>query len=275
MNSIRVSQPQTIAVSARNTSIQALCWSLALFLVWTAATYLFEGRVELLKQSPLGWGRWLYVVVANILVGTIAATGVLRSILTAQVATVEQMGFATLPRTLLAIALAVVAGSAFLRMQQEVIWTPMLLLNAFAMVLQTTIAEVLVCWVVIGVSVQALAQPRGRMMAVLLAVIATDLLFGIYHYAHSAPFNQTWMVALLLLPGLVTSLVYFLGRDIYAAMIIQNCLGMVGVTQSVNMEFFSQPLYSLYLLTALSVIALIGAHLILCQTAKQQTIITW
>ena len=69
----------------------------------------------------------------------------------------------------------------------------------------------MVCWAVIGVSVQALAQPRGRVVAVLLAVVVTDLLFGVYHYTHSAPFNQTWMVALLLLPGLVTSLVYFLG----------------------------------------------------------------
>jgi hypothetical protein len=51
----------------------------------------------------------------------------------------------------------------------------------------------------------------GRVVAVLLAVVVTDLLFGVYHYTHRASFNQTWMVALLLLPGLVTSLVYFLG----------------------------------------------------------------
>jgi hypothetical protein len=138
MNSIRISQPQTIAVTEHTASIQALWWSLALFLAWTAAMYFFEGRIELLKQSPLEWGRWFYVLVANVLVGTIAATWVLQSILKAQVATVEQMGF----RTLLAFTLAVATGGAFLLVQQDVSWTPMLLLNAFAMVLQTTIAEI-------------------------------------------------------------------------------------------------------------------------------------
>ena len=53
MNSIRISQPQTTGTPAHSTRIEALWRSLALFLARSAATYLFEGRVELLKQSPV------------------------------------------------------------------------------------------------------------------------------------------------------------------------------------------------------------------------------
>lgn len=257
MNTMRVAPPRPVRASART---WAVLNAVALFLVWMFATYLLEGRIELMRQSPIGTGRWLYVLVANVLIGTVAAAWLLRGMLAERVVTVEQLGFRGLRRSLIAIALAVVAGAAFLLLQRQVAWTPLLMLNAFALVLQTTIAEVMVCWVVLGTSVESLAQKWGRVVAVAVAIVVSNLFFAVYHYAHSAPFNQTSMVLLLLLPGLVAALVFFLGRDIFATMIVQNCLGMIGVTQAVDRAFFGRPLWVLYLLTTISVAVLLVAY---------------
>jgi hypothetical protein len=70
------------------------------------------------------------------------------------------------------------------------------------------------------------------------------------------------MVFFLMIPGLVTSLVYFLGRDIYATILFHNFLGMTGVMQNVDLERFGQPLYHLYILLIISVVVLIAADIL-------------
>ncbi|NTU85018.1 MAG: hypothetical protein HGA45_37585 [Chloroflexales bacterium] len=52
----------------------------------------------------------------------------------------------------------------------------------------------LVCWALLGGTVEGLLRPRGRALAVVSAIVVADLLFGLFHYAHSAPFNQLSMV---------------------------------------------------------------------------------
>lgn len=236
--------------------------SLLLFLVWTAATYLLEGRIGLLRQPTL-IGRWIYVVVANILIGTVAAAWVLRSLLISGLVTLEQLGFRPPGRTLFAVVIAAVVGVGIFLLQKPVSLEPVVLLNAFAQVLQTSIAEVLVCWVAVGTSVEALTRGKSRVISLLVAILATDLLFGIYHFAHSAPFNQPQVAFLLMIPGLATSLVYFLGRDVYATVLFHNYLGMTGVMRSVDLSFFQQPLYPIYILTFISIIGLVGMHIFL------------
>jgi hypothetical protein len=268
MSAVRIARPQSLKISTR---AQAVWGALALFVVWMAATYFLEGRIDLIRQSPVGAGRWTYVLVANVLIGTVGAGWALSRMLGNGLVSLQQMGFRSGRRTLVAVVLAAAAGAALLIVQKQVVWEPVLLINTFALVLQTTIAEVLVCWVVFGTGIEQFAKGWGRVAAIFVAILASNLVFGIYHYAHSAPFNQTAMVLFLMIPGLVTSLVYFLGRDIYATIIVQNCLGMIGVAQSVNREFFGQPLVVLYLLTVLSVAALLGVHWVLHRQAGTDT----
>jgi hypothetical protein len=171
-------------------------------------------------------------------------------------------------RSLLAVILAGALGFGLFMLQRPVSLDPIVLLNGFAQCLQTSIAEVLVCWLVVGGSVEALAQPKGKWVAMVLALVAANGLFGFYHFAHSAPFNQLSIVLLLMIPGLVTSLVYFLGRDIYAAILIQNYLGMIGVMRNMDLDFFRQPLYPLYALTLLSIVMLLVVHWLLVRPAS-------
>jgi membrane protease YdiL (CAAX protease family) len=61
---------------------------------------------------------------------------------------------------------------------------------------------------------EALMRRGGRAMSTVLAAVLASILFGVYHFAHSAPFNTVHMVLLLSAVGLVTSAFFFISRDI-------------------------------------------------------------
>lgn len=182
-----------------------------------------------------------------------------------------QVGFRSLRRTVVVAAIGAVLGFGLLLQSQPASLAPLVLWNGFAQVLPVSIAEVIVCWALAGAVFEALARPKGRFIAIPVGIIAADLLFAGYHFAHSAPFNQLSMVLFLLIPGLLTSLVYFLGCDIYATILFHNFLGMTGVMQNIDLTLFSQPLYPLYGLVLISVLGLIGADLLLIRRTDQES----
>jgi hypothetical protein len=232
-------------------------FSILVYLLWVAATYLLEGRVNLMvRPTPLG--RTLYVLIANVAIGIGLAGWILRLALVSGVATQEQLGFRSAWRTAAAVVIAALVGCGIFLVQRPASLNPIVVLNAFAQVLTVSIAEVLVCWAAIGITFQSLSRPYGRAISMFVGFVTADLFFGVYHFAHSAPFNQVHMVLFLMLIGLVTGLAYFLARDIYATILIQNVLGMIGVMQNIDVTFFSQPLYPLYVLMLISVLALVG-----------------
>ena len=58
-------------------AIRTLLLPLAVYLIWTATTYVFEGRIhQMLHFDPVE--RAAYVVIANVIVGTIIAAWALR-----------------------------------------------------------------------------------------------------------------------------------------------------------------------------------------------------
>jgi hypothetical protein len=245
-------------VRSRPHVLAPLGWAIGLYLLWCAATYWFEGRVDLLTH-PTVLGRVTYIGVANILIGTLGAAFLLRRYITVGATTPERLGFRSARRTALALVLAAAGGYAAFTLLAPGAQGTLIRVNLFLNVLPTSIAEMVVCWALLGGSVEALLRPRGRALAVVAAILVADLLFGVYHYAHSAPFNQIGMVLFLLVPGLVTSLVYFLGRDLYAAVVVQNFLGMIGVGQSADLSFLNRPLVPLYLIVLVAVATLLAA----------------
>jgi hypothetical protein len=70
--------------------------------------------------------------------------------------------------------------------------------------LPVSIAEVMVCWALVGSSFESLAKNnnKGRIVSsVIIGGVAASVLFEVYYYAHSPPFNQTSMVLFLMLPS--------------------------------------------------------------------------
>ena len=66
------------------------------------------------------------------------------------------------------------------------------------------------------------------------------------------------MVLFLMLPSIATAVTYFLGRNIYAAVIVQDFMGIVGMMAGLpNLEVYRQPMVPIYELSAVSITALV------------------
>jgi hypothetical protein len=239
-------------VSSRN-PLKLIAIALSIYIIWVAATYLLEGRIHLFqKVDPIG--RMTYVVIANIAIGTVLSAIAIRYLLKAQLVKPEQLGLnKSRIRTAAVIASAAAGG--------------------LALFLPVSIAEVMVCWALIGSSFESIAKNNNKrkIISVIVGAIAASVLFGVYHYAHSPPFNQTSIVLFLMLPSIATAFTYFLGRDIYAAVIVQNFMGIFGVIANLPaLEPFRQPMVLIYVLSAVSVAVLvISASVTLKRTQKE------
>src|SRR5687768_11921752 len=83
--------------------------ALGVYLAWVVATYLLEGRINLLHQpDSLSWV--VYVVVANILIGTVIALFAMQLALKSRLVTLPQLGLRSPDHTLKFGALAIVLG---------------------------------------------------------------------------------------------------------------------------------------------------------------------
>jgi hypothetical protein len=239
-----------------------LCAGLV-YLVWTVATYLLEGRIDLLQQPTVA-GRYAYIMIANVLIGTIGAVLIIRSMLISRGVTLVQIGFRSLGRTLLTLAMAVGVGNVYLFLLRPATTPLLVIVNGFAQVLTVSIAEVVVCWALVGVCFELLAKSKGKFCSMTVGVIAATVFFSVYHIGHSAPFNQIKMMLILLIPGIATSLFYVICREIYATIVFHNFQGTVGVISNLaNPETLNRPLYPLYFLMFLAIVTFIVADILL------------
>jgi hypothetical protein len=107
----------------------------------------------------------------------------------------------------------------------------MVVVNGFAQVLTVTVAEVAVCfWALRGVLDAAL--PLRPVFTATLTVLMGAPAFGLYHFAHSPPFDTWAMVGLLTAIGCVTGLLFVVSRDMYGAVVFHNFAGTYGVVRS-------------------------------------------
>jgi uncharacterized membrane protein (UPF0136 family) len=157
-------------------------------------------------------------------------------------------------------------GFAFYALQGAPSWNPMVIINAYAQVFVGSVAEILVCWAVVGSVSQALLQDRGRWISLILAAIISSILFGIYHFAHSPPFNTVPLVVFLSVIGLVTSAFFFVSRDVYGTIVFHNFLGIFGVIGALeasgNLSSFGHPIIPLLVMAVIAAALLIAAHVL-------------
>lgn len=143
----------------------------------------------------------------------------------------------------------------------------MVIANAYAQVLVTSIGEILVCWAVVGSVSEVLLQNRSKGMAPVLAGIVSSALFGVYHLAHSPPFNTVGLVVLLAVIGLGTSLFFFVPRDVYGTVAFHNFAAILGVTRALEssgtLGSFERPIVPILVMAVGAVVTLIAAHVLL------------
>jgi hypothetical protein len=243
---------------------RALTLALGLYLAWVLATYLLEGRIQTLLRPEAMGARLSYALVANVLVGIGGSALVIRFLSRAGTISTEQAGFRALAHAIIAVAIGVAIGFAFYALQGAPSWNPIVLLNAYAQVLVGSIAEILVCWAVVGSVSQALLRDRGRWVSLILAALIASVLFGVYHFAHSPPFNTVPVVVFLSVIGLVTSLFFFVSRDVYGTIAFHNFLGILGVMRALEasggLASFERPIVPLLVMGVVALALLVAAH---------------
>ena len=236
---------------------KVMTFSISVYLLWIIATYLLEGRILTLLRPEAVVDRIAYTVTANIVVGILVAAWVLRSSLISGFVSPEQIGFRSFCHTLTAAVIAGATGFSLFMVQNPPSLNTIVIMNVFAQVLTVSVAEVVICWAVIGAGFESLTRSKGKVISLLAGIFAASISFGIYHFAHSPPFNQINMVLLLTIISFATGIVYFIGRDIYAAIIFHNTLALFGVMQALeksgNLISYSQPVYPLIAMALVSV----------------------
>jgi len=244
----------------------ALTLALSLYLVWVLATYVLEGRIHTFLRPEAMGARLFYALVTNILIGIGASALVIRSLSRAGAISTEQAGFRGLGHAAIAVVVGAVLGFAFYALQGAPSWNPIVLMNAYAQVLVTTIAEILVCLAVIGGLSQARLQDRGRWVSLILAAVIASVFFGVYHFAHSPPFNTIPLVVILSAVGLVTSVFFFVSRDVYGTIAFHNFSGILGVIRALDtsgtLSVFERPIIPLLVMAVVAIALLIAAHVL-------------
>ncbi|WP_152042162.1 type II CAAX prenyl endopeptidase Rce1 family protein [Salinigranum salinum] len=234
--------------------------ALALVLTWTLATYVLEGaRLTLLRPEAIV-DRLLYAIVANVLLGTVLGLWIVRNRLRTDPA---RVGFRRPVRTVVGVVVALGLGAGAYLAQSPPTTDPLVVTNAFAQTLVVSIAEIVVCWVVLGVAVERAIQPRvGRVAAMACLVVTASVAFGLYHVAHSPPFDTPAMVVLLTGVGVVTSLVFVVSRDLYATVAFHNALALTGVTRALaasgRLSAFADPAPVLWATAIVALAALVA-----------------
>jgi hypothetical protein len=244
---------------------QAVAWAMGTFAVWMLATYLLEARVGTFLR-PDAMNRFVYTVVANMLIGTIGSALVIRAIVRrAGLPRVTTYGFARPFRILVLVPVAALVGGLFLVGQELPTSDPVILTNASAQVLVVSIAEVVVCWALFGAVLRD-ALGSGMVSAV-AAVVSAALAFGVYHFGHSPPFNTPEMVLLLSVVGVATGVFFFLGGDLYSTVVLHNTFALRGVIQALgesgNLDRYASPQLPLIATALGAVVALVIADVVL------------
>jgi Type II CAAX prenyl endopeptidase Rce1-like len=110
-----------------------------------------------------------------------------------------------------------------------------------------------------------------KVISVILAASVSTVVFGIYHFAHSPPFNQPNIVLFLMYTGILTSIVYFIGRDIYATIVFHNFQALFGIMNNVNIDSLLHPIYSVVVVAIVSIVILVLSDLSVIRKTKVNT----
>lgn len=230
--------------------LRVLSWSFGLYLLWIGATYLLEGRVTLLRPDATE-ARFTYIIVANLLIGAVGAAWTLRALRRDPGFDLDRAGFGPIRRMAVFLPVGFLLGGAIYLLQGSPSRDLTVVLNAFCQTLPVSVAEVLVCWSVIFASTEAALHSRGQVLDLAGGVVIASALFGLYHFAHSPPFNTIPMVLLLTGIGVVTSIFFLLTREVYGTIVFHNFFAAFGVLQALEVEgrlaAFAEPRPDLYL----------------------------
>lgn len=258
---------------SRTHRTRSVLFALGLYLSWTILTYLLEGRLQTFLRPDAMGARFTYAIIANMTIGIAGGMWLIGRFVLSGLITPSLAGFKAGGRAGWSVLIGLILGFAFYALQGAPSWDPVVLGNVFAQVLVVSTAEIMVCWVVFGSVLAELLKVRSTVGAYASAVVASSVLFGLYHFAHSPPFNTLSMVLLLSGIGLATGLFYFVSRNVYGTVAFHNMLAVYGIVNSLAAEgalvSFERPIWPLIGTAFATVLLLVGGHAWLRGKARQ------
>lgn len=137
------------------------------------------------------------------IIGTVIAIWLLRPSILQRFVTIQQLGFQpSLKRVVIAVVIAGLIGFALFVIQKPASLNAIVILNVFSQSLPGSIAEVVVCWALVGATFESLTRRknnknnnnninnRSKITSIIVGAAVAIVLFGLYHFAHSPPFND-------------------------------------------------------------------------------------
>lgn len=254
-----VQEPRTIDTFSPG---KMLGIALLVYLTWTCATYLLEGRILLLSTGdPLS--RFVYALIANILIGIVLVVFIVNKFSKVNRIPREALGFQSLKRTVIFVLVAFLLGCIIFLISSPQTLNPVVVLNVFAQVYNTSTAEILVVYVLVGATGAYLIQSLGKVPSAIVGIALAAILFGVYHIAHSPPFNTVSMILLLTFIGAITGVYFFLVREIYSTIVFHNFFALIGVMQNITIENFQSPNIFLLVMMLVTLVTLVGVDIYL------------
>jgi hypothetical protein len=203
--------------------------ALAVYAAWVVGTYALEGLPGTLMRPDAPGLRLAYALVANLAVGILLPLWLMRKLVKRGWAAAEDFGFSGARRTAISVVAAGAIGYGLFLLNQERVVDPLVMLNSFSQTWVVSVAEIVVCWGLLGTTVFVSLRSWSRLGAYLAAAFVASAAFGLYHFAHSPPFNEPRMVVFLTGIGFATSAWWFASRDVYGTAVFHNFFALTGV----------------------------------------------
>ncbi|MDD1694776.1 MAG: hypothetical protein LUQ71_08645, partial [Methanoregula sp.] len=174
--------------------------------------------------------------------------------------TMYQLGFRSLRRTGLAVALTVLLTGASVALYNPFGMDRSAFAVAFLFLLPTGIASVMICWVLVGTHVQALVRGGGAITSISVGVIITGILFGLTSRVQFPGAGMTDTLFWYISAGIVAAIFFFAVRDVWASGIVVTGVFVYLAAGQLDTTILHQSFTVISLAAVVSIGVLAGVH---------------
>jgi hypothetical protein len=205
-------------------------------------------------------GLLIYSVFSCIFLGILVPMTCIRSSFLTGAVNMFQIGFRSLRRTVSVCTIVAAAGYACIIMLSPSGADQLAFANAFLLFLPTSIATVMICWVLVGTHVQAFVSTGGMLASILTGIIVTALLFSLSLFVLMAEPGPDPVILLLFCIGCGAAIFFFAIRDVYATILVVTFVTVFVGISSVDPVYLRQPDPAVYVATFITASVLAGVH---------------